>query len=169
MIRLFEKGDQAAVIDLVLGIQNQEFGLALAIADQPDLTDIYESYLSKGGAFWVAQEGGAIVGCIGLAALTADYGVVKKFFVDRNFRGRDQGVSTSLFSALIEFARAHGFKAIFLDTPSVATRSHAFYRRAGFVPLSRSELPVPYDYPDRDSILFLLDLSANAAGRPTGS
>jgi N-acetylglutamate synthase-like GNAT family acetyltransferase len=144
-----------------LGIQNHEFGLALSLEEQPDLADIDATYLKKGGAFWVAQEAEAIVGCIGLAAVATRYGVVKKFFVNQNFRGRDRGVSAQLFSALIEFAHAHGFKAIFLDTPSVATRSHAFYRRAGFVPVSRSELPVPYEYPDRDSILFMLDLTAH--------
>ena len=44
------------------------------------------------------------------------------------------------------------------DTPSVATRSHAYYRKAGFRQITAAELPVPYRYPDRDSLLFLLAL-----------
>ncbi len=47
---------------------------------------------------------------------------------------------------------------IFLDTPSVAHASHRFYERAGFRKIDAGQLPVAYSYPDRDSLLYLLDL-----------
>jgi salicylate hydroxylase len=47
---------------------------------------------------------------------------------------------------------------VLLDTPAVATRAQQFYRRAGFEQITREQLPVPYEYPDRDSLLFLLRL-----------
>ena len=78
--------------------------------------------------------------------------------------GREQIYSSSLFSALISFAPTRGLKSIVLDTPSVATRSHAFYRRAGFRPISKEELPVPYEYPDRNSLLFMLVLQSSSIG-----
>ena len=97
-------------------------------------------------------------------ALSPEIGVLKKFFVDQAFRGYEKGISSSLFSALISFAPTRGLKSIVLDTPSVATRSHAFYRRAGFRPISKEELPVPYEYPDRNSLLFMLDLRTGSTG-----
>lgn len=156
--------DQAAVVELVLRIQNDEYRVGLSLADQPDLLDIDASYGGGGGAFWVAEVDGAIVGCVGLMALTPEVGVLKKFFVEAAFRGRASGVADGLYRALLDFAIAQGFQAVILDTPSVATRSHAFYRKAGFRQITAAELPVPYRYPDRDSLLFLLSL-----GRQRGS
>jgi len=43
-----------------------------------------------------------------------------------------------------------------LDTPSAATRSHGFYRSVGFVQIERSELPMRYDFPERDTLFFAL-------------
>ena len=50
------------------------------------------------------------------------------------------------------------FFVIILDTPSVAHTSHRFYERAGFYQISTEELPVPYTYPDRDCLLYMLDI-----------
>jgi len=49
-----------------------------------------------------------------------------------------------------------------LDTPSVATRSHAFYKRMGFKQISEADLPVQYDYPNRNSLFFRLDSKTGA-------
>ncbi|RHM60023.1 hypothetical protein, partial [Coprobacillus sp. AF33-1AC] len=46
---------------------------------------------------------------------------------------------------------------IILDMPSVAKTSHYFYERSGFLKISKNELPIAYSYPDRDSILYMLD------------
>lgn len=35
---------------------------------------------------------------------------------------------------------------------------HKFYEKAGFRKISVMELPVSYSYPDRDSLLYMLDL-----------
>ncbi len=164
MIRLYRDSDQSAVIELVLRIQNDEFQLGITLSDQPDLSHINASYRDKGGGFWVAEKAGAIVGCVGLMALSPEIGVLKKFFVAQAFRGHEKGISSALFSALISFAPTRGLKSIVLDTPSVATRSHAFYRRAGFRPISKDELPVPYEYPDRNSLLFMLVLPTGPTG-----
>lgn len=162
-IRPYLDCDQTAIIDMVLRIQNDEYQVGLTLKDQPDLNHIDAHYRDQGGAFWVAEVSGAVVGCIGLMRLSPDIGVLKKFFVERSFRGRESGVSSSLFSTLLEYAGSSNLKAIVLDTPSVATRSHAFYRRAGFLPIRREDLPVPYAYPDRDSLLFMLTLATGAA------
>ncbi|KAF0091982.1 MAG: N-acetyltransferase GCN5 [Fusobacteria bacterium] len=50
-------------------------------------------------------------------------------------------------------------KHIILDTPAVATRSHYFYRKVGFRLIDNVDLPVEYSYPDRNSLLFILDIN----------
>lgn len=35
---------------------------------------------------------------------------------------------------------------------------HEFYERAGFKRISKEELPFEYDYPDRNSYLYLLEV-----------
>ena len=55
----------------------------------------------------------------------------------------------------MDCAHENGLESLVLDTPGVATRSHAFYRRMGFVEITRDELPIDYVFPDRDSLLFL--------------
>ena len=79
--------DQTAIIDMVLRIQNDEYQVGLTLKDQPDLNHIDAHYRDQGGAFWVAEVSGAVVGCIGLMRLSPDIGVLKKFFVERSFRG----------------------------------------------------------------------------------
>lgn len=48
------------VIDLILHIQNEEAKINLALQQQPDLLDIKDSYISRGGEFLVAIENGVV-------------------------------------------------------------------------------------------------------------
>jgi predicted N-acetyltransferase YhbS len=56
-------------------------------------------------------------------------------------------------------AGRNGITTIVLDTPSVSVRSHQFYKRQGFVQVTAADLPVRYDFPDRNSLFFRLDLA----------
>lgn len=157
-IRDYEGGRDPEIADLVLSIQNDEAGLDLSVDDQPDLLRIAETY--RGGGFWVAVDGrDAIVGSIGLLVY-GRIGVLKKFFVAKTYRGNG-GPAFGLLDALLTRGRVLGLTDIVLDTPSVATRSHAFYERNGFRRATASDLPPAYDYPDRNSILYRLQLGAS--------
>ena len=52
-LRPFETKDTAGIIDLILAIQREEFGLAITSVDQPDLYAIPDFYLRGRGAFLV--------------------------------------------------------------------------------------------------------------------
>ena len=159
VIRPFEVRDSQAVIDLVLGIQNDEFKLGLGLDDQPSLRDIEANFLQAGGGFWVAVDAaGKLVGSIGLKRKRSDCAVLRSFFVAQDWRGRERGCARLLYAALLGFARAQRIRHILLDTPAVATQAQRFYRAAGFVQVTAAQLPVPHSYPDRDSLLFLLEL-----------
>jgi RimJ/RimL family protein N-acetyltransferase len=158
-VRLYENKDKDAVIDVVLSIQNGEFGLGISIEEQPDILDIPGSYTTGGGGFWVAVSANEeVIGTVGLMRKSPAVAVMKKFFVRAPWRGKQHGVATELYEAMIQFARTQGLAHIILDTPSIATRSHAFYQSVGFRRIAAQELPVEYTYPDRDSILMMLSI-----------
>ena len=145
-----------AVIALILDIQNNEAKINLPISQQPDLLDIDRYYRQSGGEFWVATQDGEVIGTMGLMIKEKNCAIMKKFFVKKEYRS--QKIGLALYKELITFAVNKGIRLIILDTPSVAKASHRFYERSGFRKITTAELPVPYTYLDRDSILYMLDL-----------
>lgn len=144
------------IISLILSIQNDEAKIGLSLGEQPDLMDIHRCYQQPGGEFRIALSDGRVIGTIGLMLKENHCAVLKKFFVKKAFRS--QKVGLSLYNELLKYAISKGIHHIILDTPAVAHASHKFYEKAGFFKISTAELPVAYSYPDRDSILYLLNL-----------
>lgn len=152
----YEEKYKEQILDLILKIQNEEAKISLSLGEQPDLFNIPDSYEKEGGEFWVAVECEQVIGTIALMNKGNGNGILKKFFVRQDWRSKKVGYE--LYQRLLEFARKNNIKQILLDTPSVAQASHKFYERAGFRKITRQELPFEYDYPDRDSLLYLLIL-----------
>ena len=67
-------------------------------------------------------------------------------------------MSSDNMRRLIEYAKEKYIEHIILDTLSVAAASHRFHEKAGFKRIESQELPVPYGFPDGDSLLFMLDI-----------
>lgn len=145
------------VIDMILHIQNQESKINLSLEEQPDLLDVKSYYTNKGGKFWLAVEDGRLIGTIALMNFQNGNGVLKKFFVRKEFR--NQKIGLALYRTLYDYAVQKHYKNILLDTPSVAEASHRFYEKSGFHKTDKNHMPFAYDYPDRDSYLYLLALS----------
>ena len=143
-------------INLILHIQNDEAKVNMPLEGQPDLLDITESYINRGGNFWLAVDDGHVVGTVALMKINDDWCVLKKFFVRSDYRS--QKVGLALYTRLLDFSNTNGFRHMILDTPSVAKKAHAFYVRAGFKQIGKSDLPIRYDYLDRESLLFHLEL-----------
>ena len=144
------------IIDLILSIQNGENHIGLTLDEQPDLKAIKANYSGKDGEFWTALDDDKLIGTIGLMMKPDGYAVLKKFFVHKDYRS--QKIGLKLYMTLLDFAKSHGVKHIFLDTPAVAKQSHIFYEKAVFRKIDISELPVEYSFPDRDSAIYILDI-----------
>lgn len=150
----YEGGRDAEVAVLILGVQRDDVGLHVPIEEQPELLDLGTAY--RDGAFWLALDGDEIVGTLGMVRY-GHSGVLKKLFVRPDHRGSG-GAGHDLYERALAWAKARGLAEILLDTPAVATRSHAFYERRGFRIAGRAALPVGYAFPDRNSLIFRLDL-----------
>lgn len=147
------------VVALVLYIQNFENCVDLSLEEQPDLKDVSSYYLGNGGGFWIALDNSeTVIGTLGLLKRENNCGVLKKFFVSTEYRGKQLGISAKLFERLLEHAIQCEMDTIILDTPSACERAHAFYRNMGFVEVDSEQLPIQYSFPDRDSLLFLKKL-----------
>lgn len=99
---------------------------------------------------------GGVIGTIALMMKQNKCAVMKKFLVKKEFRS--QKIGLALYNMLIKYAKKKHIEHIILDTPSVAAASHRFYEKAGFKQIESQELPVPYGFPDRDSLLYMLDI-----------
>lgn len=152
----YEDKYKQQIIDLILHIQNDEAGIDLSVKEQPDLLDIPYFYQRNGGEFWIAVENDTIIGTIALMNYGNGNAVLKKFFVKKSHRNKKVGYA--LYMQLKTFAENNGINVIILDTPSVAKKSHEFYERSGFKRIEKSMLPFSYNYPDRNSYLYMLKL-----------
>lgn len=157
-IRSYTESDQEEVIALVLHCQNDGSRPLVTVKDQPELLCIREKYFAAGGYFWVAEENGRIAGSIGLLNCGGGTGILKKFFVYEAYRGAPHHLGRKLYNTLLAFAQEHLFRQLILDTPKNTERAHRFYEKAGFVKITKEDLPVAYDYPYEDSDFFLLQL-----------
>ncbi|WP_027187547.1 GNAT family N-acetyltransferase [Desulfovibrio cuneatus] len=141
IIQPYTQQYQEAVITLILSIQQGEFQLPVGREDQPDLERIAEEYQQSGGNFWVALQGGTVVGTLALKAAGTGVGALRKMFVAPAFRGKQHGTAQRLLDALFAHARAAGMQHVYLGTTAVYLAAHRFYERNGFVRITREEVP----------------------------
>ncbi len=182
-IRAFRPGDEQGVIDLILPIQREEFGLAITAADQPDLRTVPAFYQTGRGAFLVAESGNRIVGTIGMKDIgegnggqgnggqgnggqgnggqgngSARSGALRKMFVAADHRGSGSGLAGRLLHAVLDLARENGLHRIFLGTTDRFLAAHRFYEKHGFMPVPPADLPQSFPRMNVDTRFYRLDL-----------
>ena len=159
LIAPFSDVDQQGVLDVILPIQQREFGIPITAADQPDLTDIPEFYRSGTGGFWVARSNGKVVGTVGLKDIGSGQTALRKMFVAAPFRGRELGVAGRLLDVLLAHARAKGVAEVFLGTTDKFLAAHRFYEKKGFRELQKADLPRTFPVMAVDSKFYVLRVS----------
>jgi len=132
------------VASLIVGIQREEFGISITLDDQPDLADIRGFYQRGAGNFWVALDDGEVVGTIALLDIGNAQAALRKMFVAREFRGREQGTANRLLDSLLAWSEAHGLREIFLGTTDKFVAAHRFYEKNRFREIDRAALPAAF-------------------------
>lgn len=98
-----------------------------------DLEDIEASYLRRGGLFEVVEdEGGRLLGTIGIYPLQDGACELRKMYFEPELRGR--GMGRYLLERTLCNARQLGFRQIRLETVSVLGKAVRLYIRFGFKP-----------------------------------
>ena len=129
------------VVAVILPIQQREFEIPITLDEQPDLRDIPAFYRRGSGNFWVAIDGGTVVGTVGLLDIGNGQAALRKMFVSATHRGPAHGVAKRLLDALLAWCRAHALREIHLGTTAKFLAAHRFYEKNGFREIARAELP----------------------------
>ncbi len=155
----FEPSDMQGVIDLILPIQRDEFGIPITVEQQPDLCSIPSFYQAGKGDFWVARIGERVIGTIGLKDIGNAQAALRKMFVSTEFRGRKFGVAAQLLDRLLAEARERGITGIFLGTTDKFLAAHRFYEKHGFSEIRKELLPSSFPLMSVDTKFYSLQLA----------
>ncbi|WP_299455241.1 GNAT family N-acetyltransferase [uncultured Microscilla sp.] len=151
------------IIDMVLHIQQKEFGSTITLDDQPDLSDIPAFCEKWNGKFWLAINAEAqVVGTIALLDIGNRWAALRKMFVREDHRGKTFGVGLALLNGLFAWAIHQGIQEVFLGTTAWFLAAHRFYEKNGFIEIPKDSLPTSFPAMDLDVKFYrkYLDVSA---------
>jgi GNAT superfamily N-acetyltransferase len=147
------------VIELILDIQQHEFGLPITIDDQPDLREVEKFYFRNNGGFWLAIEGEKVVGTIALIDIGNRQSALRKMFVHKEYRGKEKAIAQKLINILIDWCEQSGIGEIYLGTIDTMIAAHRFYEKNGFVEIEKLALPPNFPVVRVDNKFFMRSLN----------
>ena len=158
-IARYADAHQQGVLDVILPIQQVEFGIPITLREQPDLLDIPGFYRKGAGNFWVALAGGRVVGTIALLDIGNGEGALRKMFVKAPFRGAAFGVARRLLDTLLSWCEIQGVARVYLGTTTKLRAAHRFYEKNEFRRIDGGELPPAFPRMPVDNMFYRLELA----------
>jgi len=146
------------IVDLIIPIQQIEFGVPITLEDQPDLMDIENNYHGTGGGFWAALHEHQVVGTIALISIGDGKGVIRKMFVNKDFRGKELGVAQNLLDVLVRYCKTKHKTDLYLGTVDILKAAIRFYERNGFVSIEKQNLPAAFPIMSADNVFYHLEI-----------
>lgn len=131
-VRRVETRDVEAVVALVTSVLG-EFGLTFGAgcATDDELHRLPGSYEADGGAFWIAERDGALLGSVGMARTGPDRFELRKMYLLPAARGH--GLGQRLLDVALDFAQRAGARLVTLDTTDEMKGAIHLYEKNGFV------------------------------------
>lgn len=145
MLRDFELGDQAAVRDLILSGMRERWRERYDDAANPDVCDIWSSYIAQGGEVVVWEEDGAVVGTGTLVPERDGWGRIVGMSVDGSSRRR--GLGRRLVAELVERARRRSFTSLRVSTDTPWRDAVALYVSCGFEIVEQTDAATHFSMP----------------------
>lgn len=149
MIRKARAGDVKCIQQLISHYADQDVMLPRS------LNELYENIRD----YFVHESEGKILGCVGLHVSWEDLAEVKSLAIDEKEKGK--GIGKSLLTAALAEAKGLGVKRVF-----VLTYIPDFFKKYGFRPIDKSELPHKIwgecvhcvKFPDCDEVPLIIDI-----------
>jgi putative acetyltransferase len=137
-IRSATNDDRERVAELVFGVL-AEYGLEPdPETTDADLQDIEANYLQRGGLFEVIEDGGNMLGSVGLYPVNKTTCELRKMYLIPSARGL--GLGKYVLERAIARARALDFEQIVLETSSKLVAANQLYNKFGFKPMASDHL-----------------------------
>jgi len=146
------------VIDLILPIQQIEFGVPVTLEDQPDLKNLESFYCQSGGNFWGAFDGNTLVGTIALINTGHRAGAIRKMFVKKEYRGKEFGIAQQLLTQLLTYSQEQGITDLYLGTVEQLKAAQRFYEKNGFTLILKADLPAYFPLMSADNVFYHLHI-----------
>src|SRR5262245_4525494 len=116
----FEEHHAPGVRELI-GRVFAEYEMTFDLADyDADLMTIDAKYRDAGGAFWVLEADGRVVGTVAIVPLSADEVEIKRVYLDPSLRGRGWG--RALMARALTWAQERGYRHVRLWSDVRLTR-----------------------------------------------
>jgi GNAT superfamily N-acetyltransferase len=134
VLRAGRDEDAADFIALIGGCWAEYPGCVMDVdGEVPELRALASFFSRHGGALWVAEMAGRMVGMVGTKPLEDGAWEICKMYVAADCRGG--GVAAALIDAAEAYARAGGATRMKLWTDTRFERAHRFYEKRGYVRL----------------------------------
>jgi len=156
-IREATNRDSNFILDLIFEIWINEYHFEVKKENFPDLNEIEKYYTKEKGLFLVSIVNDKIVGTIACEKLSHEHFVLKRMFVNRDYRrlGIAQMLLDKLFE-LITISIKDSNVSFFLSTKeSDALAAKKFYLKNGFRIISKAELPKNFPFFYKDDLFML--------------
>ncbi len=81
--------------------------------------------------FFIAKKGKKIIACGGIKRLSKTKGLIKRFYVAKEFRGK--GLAELMLKKIKEFAKREAYKILVLDIFANNIRAKNFFQKQGLI------------------------------------
>lgn len=136
-LRDLRLADQQVVRALVLDGLRDRWGDAYDPTANPDLDDIWATYVARGAEVVVAEHDGALVGTGTLRPEPDGSGRILRMSVASSLRRR--GVARAIVEELVGRAARRGLEPVVVLTDTPWTSAVELYRSCGFTEVGRSD------------------------------
>jgi len=153
-IKPFDAEFQAQVAELMVQIQQVEYGIPLTREDQPDLLDIGGYYQRDLGNFWVAMDDYRVIGTLGLLDIGGGQGALRKMLVHSDYRGGKRRLAQRLLQTVLDWSQRQGMRRLYLGTAPHYLAAPHFYEKHDFTLIPREQLPASFPRMSADTHFY---------------
>lgn len=138
MVRPYKPQDSEHVRALILSILKQEYPFDKNAYADSDINDIPAIYNGQKNAFYVYQDGNRIVGTAAVKSDSEKTALLRRLFVDPQFRRR--GIGANLVAQSISFCRENGYKEIVFRATDRMKEAINLIKKHGFSEKEKLEI-----------------------------
>jgi N-acetylglutamate synthase-like GNAT family acetyltransferase len=137
-LRVFRREDADGVRNLILNILSKEYPFDKSAYSDSDLYKIQETYGGERDSFFIVEDGGVVVGTVGVKQESQAEALLRRLFVDIKYRKK--GYGSALLNKAIDFCRGKGYKKIYFRCTDRMADAMSLCLKKGFKETEKLEV-----------------------------